>query len=85
MGARDRSHISHPPEGSIGTAATLSDHNSRRSSLGSIGIPDGSGGLTETPAESAPNSRHNLMPGWQQVITVMRLGLMSILDPSPLP
>lgn len=59
VGAREKSQMSHPPEGSTGTAP-LSGHTSRRSSMGSMGLPE-TVGAGEVPS----SSRHAIMPGWQ--------------------
>ena len=59
VGAREKSQSSHPPEGSTGTAP-LSGHTSRRSSIGSMGLPE-----TVSAGELPSSNRHAIMPGWQ--------------------
>ncbi len=59
VGAREKSQTSHPPEGSTGTAP-LSGHTSRRSSIGSMGLPE-----TVSAGELPSSTRHAIMPGWQ--------------------
>ena len=59
VGAREKSQTSHPPEGSTGTAP-LSGHTSRRSSIGSMGLPE-----TVSAGEIPSSNRHAIMPGWQ--------------------
>ena len=59
VGAREKSQTPHPPEGSTGTAP-LSGHTSRRSSIGSMGLPE-----AVNAGEVPSSSRHAIMPGWQ--------------------
>ena len=65
VGARERSQSSHPVAVSVGTEAALSDHASRRSSLGSMGLPEHVGLHEPLPSAEAPSSRHTVLPGWQ--------------------
>ena len=43
----------------------MSGHTSRRSSLGSMGLPEHFSLPEPTPSAEALGNRHNLMPGWQ--------------------
>lgn len=66
VGARDKSHTtSHPPDTSVGTGATVSAGTSRRSSLGSLGMPEGCPLPEAGSSGEAPTNRHAIMPGWQ--------------------
>lgn len=66
VGARDKSHTTlHPPDTSVGTGATVSAGTSRRSSLGSLGMPEGCPLPEAVSSGEAPTSRHAIMPGWQ--------------------